>query len=229
MATLNQTMMLEMAKQRLQTATLPAGADKTKLLNYLPGITKAIAQAFATWQAAATLTGVQIVAVTASGGKLSGPPLEALIKASAPAGHEVLNNAIAAGVHNQMKQFEQGVKVPGLPWYPTFAAFPGPVAPPMPNVPSPLMTIAAAAAAAWKGELVKSAIVQKLPTPRPPGSEQVAGAVAAGLEMAVTMWLTTTMVKNVMGSGSVPTFAPPYVPVGAVVGGLGNMVPGGLA
>lgn len=228
MSTLNPTVMLELAKQRLQTAALPAGADKTKLLNYLPGITKAIALAFASWQAGATLTGVQIMAVTATGGKLSGPPLEGLIKASAPAGHAVLNNAIAAGVHNQMKQFEQGVKVPGLPWYPTFAAFPGPVAPPMPNAPTPLMTIAAGGAAALKGDQVRNAIVQKLPTPRPPGSEQVAGAVAAALEAAVVMWLASTMVTNVMGSGSVPTFAPPYVPVGPVVGGLGNMVPGGL-
>lgn len=228
MSTLNNTLMLEVAKQSLQSALLPAGADKTKLMNYLSGITKAIAKAFASWQSTAILTGVQIVAVTANGGKLSGPPLEELIKGFAPAGHDVLNNAIAAGVHNQMKKFEQGVKVPGLPWYPAFAAFPGPQAPPTPNVPTPLLTIAVAASAAWKSDQVKGAIVQKLPSAKPPGAEQVAKAVAAGVETAVMMWLGTTMVTNVMGRGPIPTFAPPYVPVGPVVGGVGLMVSGGL-
>jgi hypothetical protein len=36
------------------------------------------------------------------------------------------------------------------------------------------------------------------------------------------------MVTNVLGTGPVPTFAPPYVPVGPVVGGVGNMTPGGF-
>jgi hypothetical protein len=36
------------------------------------------------------------------------------------------------------------------------------------------------------------------------------------------------MVTNVLGTGPVPTFAPPYVPVGPVVGGIANMPPGGL-
>jgi hypothetical protein len=36
------------------------------------------------------------------------------------------------------------------------------------------------------------------------------------------------MVTNVLGTGPVPTFAPPYVPVGPVVGGVANMTPGGF-
>ena len=36
------------------------------------------------------------------------------------------------------------------------------------------------------------------------------------------------MVTNVIGTGPVPTFAPPYVPGGPVVGGVGSMPPGGL-
>ena len=36
------------------------------------------------------------------------------------------------------------------------------------------------------------------------------------------------MVTNVLGTGPVPTFAPPYVPVGPVVGGVGTMMPGGF-
>jgi hypothetical protein len=229
MASLNQNLLLEVARQRLQATTLPAGADKTQLNNYLGGISKAIVQAFQLWQSTATLTGVTIHAVIATGGKLSGPALEPLIRAQAPAGQTALNNAIAAGVHNQMKAFESQVKVPGLPWYPAFAAFPSPVAPPMPNVPCPLVTIAGPASQAWKASAVAAAIVQKFGNPKPPGGDAVARAVAEGLEKAVQVWLGATVVKNVMGSGPVPTFAPPYVPVGPVVGGTGNMTPGGLA
>jgi hypothetical protein len=54
--------------------------------------------------------------------------------------------------------------------------------------------------------------------------DAVATAVAACFET----WVMGTIVTNVMGSGPVPTFAPPYVPVGPVVGGTGTMIPGGL-
>jgi hypothetical protein len=44
----------------------------------------------------------------------------------------------------------------------------------------------------------------------------------------VQVWLVSTMVTNVMGQGPIPTFAPPYVPVGPVVGGIGVQLPGGM-
>jgi len=40
--------------------------------------------------------------------------------------------------------------------------------------------------------------------------------------------LVVTMVKGVLGSGPVPTFAPPYVPVGPVLGGTAISPPGAL-
>ena len=39
----------------------------------------------------------------------------------------------------------------------------------------------------------------------------------------------STKVSNVMGTGPVPTFAPPYVPCGPVVNGRGTMKAGGFA
>ncbi len=53
-------------------------------------------------------------------------------------------------------------------------------------------------------------------------------ALAEAFEQAFQFWTATTMVTNVMGTGPVPTFAPPYVPVGPVVGGVGTMTPGGF-
>lgn len=53
-------------------------------------------------------------------------------------------------------------------------------------------------------------------------------SIAEAFEQAVQTWSVTSMVTNVLGTGPVPTFAPPYVPVGPVVGGVGNMTPGGF-
>ncbi|MBL8485091.1 MAG: hypothetical protein JNJ60_23045, partial [Rhodocyclaceae bacterium] len=75
---------------------------------------------------------------------------------------------------------------------------------------------------------VKSAIIAKFPNPKPAAGTDLAVAVAAGFEKAAIPWLGGTIVRNVLGSGPVPTFAPPYVPVGPVVGGTGNMVAAGL-
>jgi len=49
-------------------------------------------------------------------------------------------------------------------------------------------------------------------------------SVATGLQLPLTMWKASQIVSMVMGTGPVPTFAPPYVPVGAVVGG--SILPG---
>ena len=48
-------------------------------------------------------------------------------------------DAVAKGVSKCFKDWQGQVMVPGLPWYPAFAAFPGPMAPPMPNIPTPLI------------------------------------------------------------------------------------------
>jgi hypothetical protein len=53
-------------------------------------------------------------------------------------------------------------------------------------------------------------------------------ALAEAFEAAFNIWKVTTMVTNVLGTGPIPTFAPPYVPVGPVVGGTGTMTPGGF-
>ena len=43
---------------------------------------------------------------------------------------------------------------------------------------------------------------------------------------AVSSWRTPIALVNLIGTGAVPTFAPPYVPVGPVVGGVANGRPG---
>jgi hypothetical protein len=223
MPAISQQMITEMARQRFQQMSLPQGTDRTRFTTYIVSMCGAIAQALDTWRRAAYLEGVRINAVSAMGGKLRSVALDPLIMQRAPAGWDVYNRAIAAGVHNQFHSFANEVSVPGLPWYPAFAAFPGPMAPPMPNVPTPLMTIAAVASRHLKEGTITDMIYNKMPTPKPACGKEVAIAIANGIEKAAFAWLPSQQVALVMGKGPIPTFAPPYVPVGPVL--MGDIIP----
>jgi hypothetical protein len=59
---------------------------------------------------------------------------------------------------------------------------------------------------------------RRLPKPGP-FSEEIFASVADGFSKAVATWQSTQVVSGVLGRGSVPSFAPPYVPVGPVAGG----------
>lgn len=230
MPAISQQTITDMARQRFQTINLPQGADRNRFANYIATMCGAVAQAVDSWRKAAHLDGVKIMAVSAIGGKLrSGVSIEQQILQRAPAGWEPYNRAIAAGVHNQFHSFANEVTVPGLPWYPAFAAFPAPVAPPMPNQPTPLMTIASTASRHLKEGAITDMIYNKMPNPKPSCGKEVAVAIGFGIEKAAFVWLVAQQVMNVMGKGPVPSFAPPYVPVGPVVNGDIIPVPGHIA
>ncbi len=54
-------------------------------------------------------------------------------------------------------------------------------------------------------------------------------ALSQAFTPVFTVFKASTLVKNVLGMGPIPTFAPPFVPVGPVVCGVGNGPPGCLA
>ena len=58
--------------------------------------------------------------------------------------------------------------------------------------------------------------------------EALHDAIATVLALAFLMWLPMQQVMLVMGKGQIPTFAPPFVPVGPVVMGDNLPVPGHL-
>ena len=220
MPSINTGLMTQYAKQRFQGMTLPAGTDRNRYVTYIGGICGAIGNAWRTWQTQASLTGVVVQAVTATGGKLVGPALGPRILSQAPPGWEPYSRAIAIGIQNQLMSFCDNVRVPGLPWYPAFAAFPGPMAPPTPNVPTPLAAIGTAGAHYLKENGIATAIINKYSKAKPACGDEVAKAIANGVEQASLIWLVGTMVTGVMGAGDIPTYAPPYVPVGPVVRGV---------
>jgi hypothetical protein len=188
----------------------------------------AICSAWGQWQSLASMSGVVITAVSASLGVVAGPPLMPLIMASAPKATPMqlkYSNVIATVLGNAWLQYTMTIKVPGLPWYPAFAAFPSPVAPPTPNVPVPIIALTQVPP---QPALMKQQMVAQLGDPNAPFHSELFEAICDGFDKCFKIWQTSTMVTNVLGSGPVPTFAPPYVPVGPVMGGVGIMPPGGF-
>lgn len=201
-----------------------------KIGSFLDGISDAICSAWSTWQSAATLVGVVVNAVTAVGGQVVGPPLTPLILAQGPKSGPMelkYTNVVANVIGTSWLTYTAGIKVKGMPWYPAFAAMPSPVAPPTPNIPCPVIAISSAAQAVSKNAM-KPQMIGQLGDPEAPFHKELFDAICDAFEKCHTTWEASTMVTNVLGTGPVPTFAPPYVPVGPVVGGIGNMTPGGF-
>ena len=194
----------------------------------ISGLSSAVTLAWDMWQRSATIVGVNINAVVASGGTLVGPPLEPLILASAPRGtpEEIrLSTAIATAFGMTFLTWQTTVSIPALPMYPAFAAYPAPVAPPIPNVPFPLVTLSSAPAVM---DSLGALMTAMYGDPTDSAAMAVCNAIGSALQHTFQTWLLTTQVTNIMGTGPIPTFAPPYSPVGPVVGGVGTMIPGGL-
>jgi hypothetical protein len=190
----------------------------------------AMASAVGTWQSTASLVGVTVMSVTAIGGQLVGPPLLPLMIGAMTADGTPPEVAIAfaAAASNNWLTWASSVRVPALPWYPSFAAFPGPVAPPMPNVPSPLAALTTTPVALSSGVVSMQVTGMLGARGIDPVWRDAAGAFGTFLERNFIVWQASTMVTNVLGTGPVPSFAPPSVPIGSVVGGTATMPPGGL-
>ncbi len=191
------------------------------------------------WKLQAKFKDLKVMSVSAIGapGCLDGPELENFIKnapmtASFSGNKQKYRDAVAKGVSKCFKDWQGKVMVPGLPLYPAFAAFPGPMAPPMPSVPVPLITNPSAMSAnimapsQLKSEMVNALDGGMKDKDKDKQHEALFEAIATVLSLGFTMWLPMQQVMLVMGKGPIPSFAPPFVPVGPVVGGDNLAVPG---
>jgi hypothetical protein len=201
-----------------------------KIGAFIDGSCSAICSAWSQWQTAATMVGIVINAVTATGGQIVGPPWTPLILASAPKSTPMelkYSNVIANVIGTAWLSFTATVKVTGMPWYPAFAAVPSPVAPPAPNIPCPFAALTQVPMSI-SCNVLKMQMVGQLGDPNAPFHQELFESISDAFEKSYNLWKVSTMVTNVLGTGPVPTFAPPYVPVGPVVGGVGTMTPGGF-
>jgi hypothetical protein len=202
-----------------------------KMAAYIEGIMGAISSAVDIWMKMTSVAGLLINGPTGQlpPGGLTGPPLMPFILSSAPnasAQEGKYSQAIAAAISQQWMQWQSGLT--GMLLYPAFAAFPGPMAPPMPNVPVPLAAFASAGESALSPAMLKNAMTAQLADAKAQHAAELFDAVSKALNTCFQMFKLTTIFQNVLGTGPVPTFAPPIVPAGPVVAGMAVPTPGVL-
>ncbi len=204
----------------------PGGGGGTPTIGSGDVVAQVIASAnnaLGMWRSTARFTFVRVEAIMAISGQgcVSGPHVSGFILGSLPLDSLSpddlkLAEAAASGIGSCMAEFQRSIHVPGLPWYPSFVAFPGPFAPPTPNVPSALAGMSNPGAVSVGA--MQSAITGKLGGG---GGAQAgkAAAIAAAVGSQYSAFAVSASVRMVMGTGPVPSFAPPAVPVGPVVNG----------
>lgn len=202
----------------------------------IAAIKPAVKHAVDMWKISAKFSDLKVMAMSAIGtpGCLDGPELESQIRSHSKVQSlsglaRDMANGIAEAFSDSFFLWQNAVTVPGLPWYPAFVAYPAAIAPPTPNVPMPLIScvsskIAKVTVSSELADTIKQAL------PQPLSSETAfINRVAAGLALGASTWIASSQVMNVLGYGPVPSFAPPYVPAGPVVGGTNIAAPGHLA
>lgn len=141
-----------------------------------------------------------------------------LVAAGAPAGVAAAwNNAFQAA----WIAWASAVTIPSLPWYPSLALVSGPVGGPIASVPTPLAGLPSAGAAQMLGSSLKASILTALQpvSGNDPGRDEAVTYFADFVSMHFAIMMQQAVVVNVMGGGPVPTYDPPAIPAGPVVGG----------
>jgi len=196
-----------------------------KLATYIDGICDAICSGIGNWMSSCAVAGVIIngpVGVMVPG-NLTGPPLAGFILPSAPmatAQEIAYSNAIANAFGTAWLSWSS-LLMGQLP-YPAFAAVPSPVAPPAPNVPMPLIAFSSGGEVQLSASMLKMAMDANFGDPTALHASNLFDALSKAFAQVFITFKSSTMIQNVMGTGPVPVFAPPFVPVGPVVGGVGN-------
>ncbi|MCA9518889.1 MAG: hypothetical protein KC635_28330 [Myxococcales bacterium] len=175
---------------------------------------------------------VNIMSVSGIGppGSLKGPELKSLAPFSSWEGtlkeknEKAYAKAVVEGTSKQWKAWQDKVMIPGLPFWPAFAAFPLATAPPMPNIPMPLITCPSAMMAEMTMPKLRDAMADALDGGVKDKDEDkkhlaIFETIAFPISLNFLLWLVMQQVMNLLGKGPIPTYAPPYVPVGPVVAG----------
>jgi hypothetical protein len=202
--------------QKMMIAKVGGFIDKT---------CSAICSAWSQWQQTATFSGFVVIGPMVTVGMLMAPPMGPLILAGMPMTTPMnakFSAAIANTIGDAFTAWSLSVKCPGLPFYPAYAAVAVPVAPPMPNVPFPLVMFTSAQNLV-SNNVMKPQMIAALADPQAPFHPQLFESIATAVETCFTTWLASTMVNNVMAVASGGT---PVSPIPAA--GTAMMPPGGL-
>lgn len=204
-------------------------APQNEIIVFFDDICNAINLAWTQWAIQASLGDVVINGGIGKGGRVMGPEWRPLLESRlTPASSFVPHwKAVATVLSSQWNFYQNSISVPGLPLWPMFAMVAAPQAPPTANTPIPLQVLAQDKGAINRAVL-RDLFLKQL-TKQAPDDHPIFDALAGAIETGFTMWHASTTVKNVIGAGPVPSFAPPRVPAGPVVSGISLRVPGTFA
>jgi hypothetical protein len=176
------------------------------------------------WRVDAELQNVRIVGGLATGGPLalrSSTTFAATIRSRLSRAHapDKVADAIADAIWQAWKSWADGVTIPALPWYPAFFAWPGPVAPPLPNTPCPLALCVSARMFEMLPDSLAAGITTRLAGSTIEGSENGIATLSRHVSAAFLQWLASTQVTMAIGAGTTAT-AFPYMPLAPVHGSV---------
>jgi hypothetical protein len=99
----------------------------------------------------------------------------------------------------------------------------------MPNIPMPLMVYPSPGEVMLSPFLLSNAMAGALGDPKALHAGALFNSLGQAFMPVFQLFKMSNQVKNVLGMGPIPTFAPPFVPVGPVIMGTGTGPPGCLA
>lgn len=135
------------------------------------------------------------------------------------------SQSVAQGWDQAFKEswtrWAKDISIPALPFYPAFSAWPGPQAPPMPNVPHPLGLLSSKGSIGMDSGVMGNKVREKLGSVAKNNYKARIAATkfADDIGSRFDVCMAACSVHEVIGSGPVPAFAPPHVPMNVVMNG----------
>jgi hypothetical protein len=209
------------AKSRLRP--LPTATNVQEQEALLDRLCKGVADTWKLWQNTAILVGASVNGANVVGGDVLGPDVAALVRAVAAGGSPADQEAaavFASAFGDAFTRWQASIKVPGLPLFPDFVYYRGALAPPTPSLPTPIKSLAFNADSF--DALPKFIYVDNEAT------RDVLLALAMAIGPIFREWLERTLILSLVGTGPVPSYAPPSSPGGPVSAGFVIGAPGFL-
>lgn len=194
---------------------IPGVATPTQWMEWSRAAAGAARQEAIIWLKSASIDGktckITAAAATAPAGVLksrynfNGLVKQALLQAGTP---DAIARDWDTAFQSSWDLWAKNVTIPGLPWYPIFAAWPGPVAPPTPNSPSPLSSLISSKVTAMSPPSLSGTLQAKLGIAAiQQDAKSAIQMFAADLGARFGQCMAGCMVTNVIGSGPVPAFS----------------------
>jgi len=197
-----------------------AKVQSEKYENYIDGICGAVCDSIHKWMKMASVCGVVINGPVGLllPGCVVGPDITPIILASAPKNtyqEMKYSKAIAKAIGYCWQRWHLGLC--GILSYPSFASFPGPVAPPTPNSPIVLEAFSSSGEYSLSPSILKKRMSENLADSKALHSQELFESISNAFYFVFSIFKKITLFQNILGTGPVPSFA--ATGAGPVIGG----------